>query len=195
MEIKLKSNKIIPLFLIPLLLGTMLMVMAQNVELGDSFHLVDSITIPHTQFFNDAFHLVDSITIAGIHIFNDAFNLMDSLISSLTNLNIVTITTTLTQLVLGQTCSGVNCYSTNGANNFDNTMTQIIMPAMLILVTGFGFMYMGVKSFGVFIVIETFVILMLAYIGIIPSWFSLLVILFVGAAFTKLLLGFFRGSQ
>ena len=47
----------------------------------------------------------------------------------------------------------------------------------------------------IFIIVESFILMMLALIGIIPSWFTLLVILFVAAALTRMVAGFLRGGQ
>lgn len=73
-------------------------------------------------------------------------------------------------------------------------MEDLLFPLIFILGTIFGFMYIGLKFFGVSVMIATFILLGLAYIGIIPSYFTLLSIVAVGAALTKMISGMIGDS-
>ena len=138
----------------------------------------------------DSFDLTDTMKISQQFTFYDTFNLSDTLLTSISNI-IKVITTTMTSIitVIGNTCTGGSCYNGDGS-----IYSIVIIPAILIIVTGFGFMYMGVKFFGVFVMVESFVLLSLSLLGIIPTWFTLLVILFVSAAMTRIVISFFRGT-
>lgn len=108
-----------------------------------------------------------------------------------------TITSFITQTItqIAQNCAGSSCYTNPNATGTELIVEFVIFPAVFIFGTIFGFMYMGIRAFGVAVLIMTFLTLGLAYIGIIPSYFTLLTIIMVGAALTKLLTGLFGGSS
>ena len=117
--------------------------------------------------------------------------------SILQALGITTITSYVTSVItqIAQSCSGSSCYQNANATGNEFLAEYIIFPAIFIFGTVFGFIYMGIKSFGIVTLITTFMILGLAYIGIIPSYFTLLTIIIVGAALTKLISSMFGGNQ
>ena len=132
---------------------------------------------------------------------NSMIKIIDSMSiieSSILNGNIVTTVTTYVTSVIDQlvaSCSGSSCYSNASATGMEAIAEQIIFPLIFILGTVFGFMYMGLKFFGISVMVATFILLGLAYIGIIPSYFTLLTIIAVGAALTKMVNGMLGNSQ
>lgn len=104
---------------------------------------------------------------------------------------IITITSLITSTinVLGVQCSGSSCYQNANGGLLETIVEDILFPMIFIIGTIFGFMYIGVKFFGISVMVATFIILGLAYIGIIPSYFTLLTIIAVGAALTKMISG------
>jgi hypothetical protein len=125
---------------------------------------------------------------------SDAFNWAESL-GSFGQQLIVTVTTTVvsTIQVIGTGQCGSSCFN-YGGNFYGVLMTEVVAPIVIIMANAFGLMYMGIKTIGAIITIESFVIMVIAYIGIIPSWFNLLIIILVSAALAKLLIGFFKGE-
>jgi len=109
---------------------------------------------------------------------------------------ITTVTTYVTSIItqLANSCAGSSCYVNAGAGLSESLAENIIFPLIFILGTVFGFMYMGLRFFGVMIMVATFILLGLAYIGIIPSYFTLLTIIGVGAALTKMISGMIGDS-
>jgi hypothetical protein len=103
------------------------------------------------------------------------------------------ITNTITQI--GANCGGNSCYINANATGNELIFEYVVFPAVFIFGTIFGFIYMGIKAFGVTVLLMSFLTLGLAYIGIIPSYFTLLTIIMVGAALTKLLTGMFNGGS
>jgi len=173
-------------------LSLTLIAYAQNVLLSDSFHMSDSINVPQKIIMVDLFHMSDTlgnVITNAFHAFTDAFHMLDAWkLGSIVTVVYTTITDYITVLGQSNSCGTQNCFTMGDA------YTTVVIPAIIIVVTGFGFMYMGVKSFGVFILIESFVLLMLSLLQIIPSYFTLLIILFTSAALTKMVVGFFRGG-
>jgi hypothetical protein len=165
---------------------------AQNVLLSDSFHMSDSINVPQKIIMVDLFHMSDTlgnVITNALHAFADAFHMLDAWnLGSIVTTVYTTVTDFVTVLGQSDSCGAQNCFTMGDA------YTTVVIPALIIVVTGFGFMYMGVKSFGVFILVESFVLLMLSLLQIIPSYFTLLIILLTSAALTKMVVGFFRGG-
>lgn len=125
----------------------------------------------------------------------DTFKFIDF---NLLNRNaITTVTTFITETVnqLVNNCSGSSCYQNPNATGMEAIAEDVIFPLMFIVGTVFGFLYMGIKFFGISVMIATFIILGLAYIGIIPSYFTLLSIVAVAAALTKMIRGMIGGSE
>lgn len=125
----------------------------------------------------------------------DTFNMIDSILINRNTLTTITtlITDTITQIVA--TCSGSACYQNPSATGMEAIAEDVIFPLIFIAGTVFGFLYMGIKFFGIAVMISTFIILGLAYIGIIPSYFTLLTIIAVGAALTKMISGMLGGNN
>lgn len=114
---------------------------------------------------------------------NEIASGLSSVITTMTNY----ITSTIT--ILGGQCSGSSCYQNVNGGLLETIVEDILFPMIFILGTVFGFFYIGIKFFGVSVMVATFILLGLAYIGIIPSYFTLLSIIAVGAALTKLISG------
>ena len=173
--------------------------------IGDSsglFHFTlsgfDGITIKESGMINAATKLIikDAIRFADSGSFRTAiikvldkivFGDFTSTLSSVISTTTILITETITKIL--NSCSGSSCYVNPNAGNMEALAEQIIFPLIFIMGTVFGFLYMGLKFFGVSVMIATFILIGLAYIGIIPSYFTLLSIIAVGAALTKMISG------
>jgi hypothetical protein len=126
---------------------------------------------------------------------SDSFHFIDLVPNAHSTITTIYITITHVITVLGTACNGGSCYIPTGASLSDEIVTELIFPILMIAGTGFGFLRMAPKSFGILVMIESFVMLCLAYIGIIPSWFTLLIILFVASALARLIISFFGSGQ
>lgn len=149
-------------------------------------------------FASDAFTFKESTFLSHFELavldsikFADSSTALNTFILSVTTL----ITSTIT--ILGNICTGSSCYVNVNATGMEALAEQVIFPLIFIMGTIFGFLYMGLKFFGIVVMVATFIILGLAYIGIIPSYFTLLSIVAVGAALTKMISGMIgdRGAE
>lgn len=195
------------LIIISLLLMTISIAYADStINLSDDFGLTESIqvnggigsafvSISDTINFIDSNPVLNSIAQIGIHVADDlGLREFATVLAQTQTIIITTIYSIITQIGnVGNGCTN-SCY-TNTNDLISTITTEVIFPLMLIAGTGFGFMYMGFKTFGVIVMIESFVILMLAYAQIVPSWFTLLIIIFVSAALAKLVGGLFSNGD
>lgn len=157
---------------------------------SDSFSLASNLMMQAAnKVFSDAFHLADSVGINQFtQRFRDSITIVEGSLKFTCQCN-VPATTTVTLLP-----SSTNPF-VNNDTPLNTTITTLIAPFIflfIVIVCGFlvgmtkasmilGFIFLGV--FG------------LAAIGIFPSYFTLLGIIFVSGIMTMMILRFFGGNQ
>lgn len=170
-------------------------------SLTDTMHITES-TISginsFISFLTEHFNIHESVSrfLNNFGVLVDAFNFNDATSGFLKIYNIITTTiTSIIQVIGTGSCPSGSCFHYSSGSTLDNILTDVVAPMIMIAATIFGFIYMGIKSFSIVVMVATFVILMLAYGNIIPSWFTLLTIIFISAALARLIINMFSGGE
>ena len=194
-----KSGLIITLSGFATLLLTGVYVLAQifTVNPSDSIPLSDSVALSNNvvvnQVLNDSIHFTDSLSLNSLLAIitvtlHDTIGIMDGVFAQLGQFT-VTITT-----IVGCCETSNNPFINSSGTSFDLQLTEIAFPAAFLFVSIFLFDKYGVKN-QLIIPIALFIILGMSWVGLLPSWVILIVIIITAILIASLISRIFNGGS
>ena len=197
-----KSGLIITLSGFATLLLTGVYVLAQifTVNPSDSIPLSDSVALSNNvvvnQVLNDSIHFTDSLSLNSLLAIitvtlHDTIGIMDGVFAQLGQFT-VTVTTIVGCAVSCGTSN--NPFINSSGTSFDLQLTEIAFPAAFLFVSIFLFDKYGVKN-QLIIPIALFIILGMSWVGLLPSWVILIVIIITAILIASLISRIFNGGS
>ena len=169
------------------------------IKLTDSIHIIDTVSNLFATILKltDTIHVLDNlgaITNSILKLF-DTIIIIDNVNNILQQIINQTVTVTITMIsVITSLASGNQSFQYTGDNN-SALSTQVIVPAILIIINIYPLLKWQIQSVGIMVMLESFVILGLSAIGIIPNYFILIIIVFIAIGILRLFGKMTGGNQ
>jgi len=168
-------------------------ILTDSIPISDSIHLGTGVIT--NQILNDSITISDSISInpilaivtVAIH---DSLGITDFIFTQLGSFT--KIVTTIIGCV-GSCSPNTNPFINSSGTSFDLQLTEIAFPAAFLLIAIFLFDKYGVKN-QLIIPMALFIILGMSWVGILPSWIILIVIIITAILIANLMSRIFNGS-